>query len=163
MKPFAAAIAFLLLMLCPMAHGIGGDHRPGANIAVPGAWPPRLVELAKHPSRFAGYFVNTDDYLAFRGDTAGFQACLDTCVALNKFAATTVHVHKGKGAFQPFDPSLAPLACDWKLDVINLLFHAAPIRPSEPNYKLVLHVWTGGSINLAAIQVPPAMKVVQDC
>src|SRR6266702_815357 len=68
------AIASILLVLSPDAFALGGDYEPGETLSHPGTWPPRLVALGKLPSRVAGYFVNQDDYIAFKGDTAGFRA-----------------------------------------------------------------------------------------
>ena len=72
----AAITASLLLTLSPKAHALGGDYVPGPAVWYPTTWPASLVDIAKHPSRVAGYFINQDEYFAFKGDTAGFQACL---------------------------------------------------------------------------------------
>lgn len=157
-----AFVASLLLALSPQAFGWGADYRPGESISHPDTWPPRLVELAKLPSRVGGYFVNQDDYLAFKGDTAGFRACLETCVALGEFAPTTLHIHRGQGAFQLLDQGKAPLPCDWQLDVINRHWRAAEANPKGPMYSLELHVWVDGSVDLAGIKVPSGVKTIDE-
>jgi hypothetical protein len=157
-----AFIAFLLLVLSSQAFGLARDYGRGESISHPDTWPPRLVELAKLPSRVAGYFVNQDDYLAFQGDTAGFRMCLDTCLALGEFAPTTLHLHKGKGSFQPLDKDQKPLPCDWQLDVINQHWRAAEPKPKGPMYRFELLVWLDGAVDLATIKVPPIVKTIEE-
>ena len=159
---FTAFIASLPLVLSPQAFGLASDYGLGESISHPDTWPPRLVDLAKLPSRVAGYFINQDDYFAFTGDTAGFRACLDTCTGLAEFAPTTLHIHKGKGTFQPLDKVKKPLPCDWQLDVINQHWRAAKPNPTGPKYSLELHVWLDGAVDVTAIKLPPSMKTIKE-
>jgi hypothetical protein len=160
----AAITASLLLTLSPKAHALGGDYGPGEAISHPATWPASLVDLAKLPSRVAGYFVNQDDYFAFKGDTAGFQACLATCIALGEFGPTTLHIHKGKGSFQPLDSKKQPVPCDWRLEVINQEWRRAVAKtdPKGQKYSLELHVWMEGGVDVAALKFPPTLKVVKE-
>ena len=162
LRHLTAFITSLLLVLSPQAFGLASDYRPGESISHPDTWPPRLVNLANLPSRVAGYFINQDDYFAFTGDTAAFRACLDTCIALSEFAPTTLHIHKGKGAFQPLDKDKKPLPCDWQLDVINQQWRAAQPNPTGPKYSFALHVWLDGAVDVAAIKLPPTLKIIKE-
>ena len=123
---------------------------------------PGLRASLNSPNSRRGSPVNQDDYFAFNGDTAGFRACLDTCIALGEFAPTTLHIHKGKGAFQPLDKDKKPLPCDWQLDVINRHWRAAEPNPKGPMYSLELHVWVVGSVDLAGIKVPSGVKTIRE-
>lgn len=167
MKPQIAILLMLTAALVPSppAFGLGGDYKDyasGGSISHPDNWPPRLVELASLPSRVAGYYINSDDYLAFKGDTAGFQAFLGTCVALGEFAPTTLHIHKGKGSFQPLDKEKNAVPCDWQLDVINQEWRSTQPDPKGPMKRLELHVWLDGAVDLAAVKVPTAVKTIQE-
>jgi len=162
LRHLTAFIASLLLILSPQAFGLASDYGPGESISHPDNWPPRLVELAKLPTRVAGYFINQDDYFAFKDDTAGFRACLDTCIALGEFASTTLHIHKGKGAFQPLAKDKKPLPCDWQLDVINQHWRATEPNPKGPMYSLELHVWLDGAVDLVTIKVPSTVKTIKE-
>ena len=156
------SIACLLLAFSPRAFGWGADYNSVRDFGRPEGWPPRLVELVKLPSRVAGYFINSDDYFAFKGDTAAFREFLGVCVALADFAPATVHIHKGKGSFQPLDQAKKPIACDWQLDVINRHFRADKPNPTGPVYSLELHVWLDGVVDFGAIRVPPTMNVTKE-
>ena len=164
MKPKIASLLMLTAALVPSppASGFAADYGPGESLSHPDAWPPRLVELAKLPSRVAGCFINQDDYLAFRGDTAGFRACLDTCAALGESAPTTLHIHKGKGSFQPLDNEKKPVPCDWRLEVINQHWRSGDPTPKGPMYRLELHVWLDGGVDFATVKVPPNVKTIQE-
>ena len=160
-RHLTAITAFLLLGLSPQVFGLAADWRTGQSVSTD-AWPPRLINLVNLPSRFAGYFINQDDYFAFKGDTAGFRACLETCIALGEFAPTTLHIHKGNGFFQPLDKDKKPLPCDWQLDVINQHWRAAHPNPTGPEYSLELHVWLDGAVDVAAIKLPPTVKTLKE-
>ena len=162
LRHLTALVASLLLVFSPQAFGLASDYGPGESISHPDTWPPRLVDLAKLPSRVAGYFINQDDYFAFTGDTAGFQTCLDTCIALSEFGPTTLHIHKGKGAFQPLDKGKEPLPCDWQLDVINQQWRATEPNPKGPKYSLELHVWLDGAVDVAAIKLPLTINTIKE-
>ena len=164
-RHLTAFIASLLLVLSPTAFGLGGDHKdyvPGESISHPDNWPQRLVKLASLPSRVAGYYINSDDYLAFKGDTAGFQTFLGTCVALSEFAPTTLHIHKGKGSFHPLDKEKKAVPCDWQLDVINQEWHSTEPEPAGPKNRLELHVSLDGAVDVPAIKVPPCVKTIKE-
>jgi hypothetical protein len=156
------SIACLLLALSPRAFGWGADYDSAKDFGRPEGWPPRLVELAKLPSRVAGYFVNSDDYFAFKGDTAEFRNFLGVCVALADFAPTTVHIHKDKGSFQSLDQAKKPLSCDWQLDVINRHWRAGEANSEGQKYSFELHVWSEGAVDFGAIQVPPCVKIIKE-
>ena len=156
------SIACLLLAFSPRAFGWGADYNSVKDFGRPEGWPPRLVELVKLPSRVAGYFINSDDYFAFKGDTAAFREFLGVCVALADFAPATVHIHKGKGSFQPLDQAKKPIACDWQLNVINRHWRAGEDDPEGQKYSFDLHVWLEGAVDFAAIQVPPCVKIIKE-
>ena len=154
--------ACLILAYSVSAFAIGGDYESGEAFSHPDTWPPRLVTLAKLPSRVAGYFVNQDDYLAFKGDTAGFRVCLETCAALREFAPTTLYVHKGKGSFQSLDKAKGRVPCDWQLDVINQSWRAREPNPKGPGYSMELHVWLKGSVDISAVEIPSNVKTIRE-
>jgi hypothetical protein len=161
-RHLAAVSLSVLLAFSPQAFGLAADYGAGDQMSHPDSWPPGLLELARGPSRVAGYFINADDYLAFQGDTAGFQRCVDTCAALGEFGRTTLHIHQGKGAFQPLDKTRAAVPCDWQLDVINRQFRAATSEPVSPKYHLDLHVWLGGGVKLDAVKLPAGLEISKD-
>jgi hypothetical protein len=160
----AVLTASLLLTLSPKAHALAGDYPPGPAVWYPTTWPASLVDIAKHPSRIAGYYINQDDYFAFKGDTAGFQACLASCVALADFGPTTLHIHKGKGSFQPLDAKKPAVACDWRVEVINQEWRRAGAKEETkgPKYTLELHVWLEGGVDVASLKLPAKLKVVNE-
>lgn len=158
----AALIASFLTVWSPQAFGMGGDYGEGKDISHPDTWPSRLVELAKLPLRVAGYFINQNDYLAFKGNTAQFQSCLDTCAAMAEFGSTTLRIHKGKGEFQPLHSEKKPVSCDWRLDVINQEWGADKPLPKGPKYTMELHVWLESAVDVAAIKVPAAVKTIRE-
>ncbi len=165
MKNFREAalfIACLLLAFSPRAFGWGADYDSAKGLGRPEGWPPQLVELVKLPSWVAGYFINSDDYFAFKGDTAAFKKFLGVCVALADFAPTTVHIHKGKGSFQPLDKDKKPVACDWQLDMINRHWRAGEANPEGRKYSFELHVWLEGAVDVGATQVPPCVKIIKE-
>ena len=120
------------------------------------------MDLAKLPARVGGYFVDQDDSLAFQGDTSAFRAFLEVCASLDGAASTTLFIHEGSGWFQPQDERRSAIRCDWRLDVINLHARATAPEPNGPVYSLELHVWLGGSVNVAAIHVPAIVKIAKE-
>ncbi len=158
---FMLGAALLLAGVAPV-FGLAGDLPPGENFSHPDSWPPALLAMAKLPARVAGCFVNQDDYLAFRGDAAGFRACVETCLAIKEFGPTTLHLHQGAGHFLPLDRTKPPIGCDWQLDVINQRWRGQQPTPAGPAYSLELHLWLGGAIDLSALHLPASLKTVHD-
>ncbi len=161
LRSIALAVSFALLP-APQTFGVALDYGPDQSLFYPESWPSRLVDLANLPNRVGGHFVDQDDSLAFRGDTSAFRAFLDGCTSLAGAASTTLFVHDGNGLFQPQDESRSAIPCDWRLDVINLHARATGLGSNGPMYALELHVWLGGSVNVAAIHVPAIVKTVKE-
>ena len=134
----------------------------GESISHPDTWPPRLVNLAKRPSRVAGFFVNQDDYLAFRGDTAEFRTFLDTCVSLSAFAPTTLHIHPGSGSFQPLDRSEGPSSVRLAARHHQPRWRATEPNPTKAAYFMELHVWLKGSVDISAVEIPSTVKTIRE-
>lgn len=158
----AAVSLAVLLGFSPQAFGLASEYPPGDQISHPDSWPPRLLDLVKGPSRVAGYFVNSDDYFAFQGDTAGFQRSLDTCIVFREFGKTTLHLHQGKGAFQPLAQARPAVPCDWRLDIIDEHFRGQTPEPPHPRYHMHLHIWLGGAVKVEALKLPAGLNVAKD-
>ena len=160
-RNLAAVTASLLLLVSSHAFGWASEWGPNQVVSTD-AWPPRLTELVNSKSRVAGYFINQDDYFAFRGNTNKFKAFLDTCAGLGDFAPATLHIHKGNGLFISFDKAKAAVPCNWQLDIINQHWRSTEPHPKGPMYSLDLHVWEDGFIDLASIKIPATMKRVEN-
>jgi len=160
LRTFAAAtIAFLMQPV--QVFGWASEWGPDQKVST-GGWPPRLLELVNLSSRVAGYFINQDDYFAFRGDTERFQSFLDTCADLGDFASVTLHIHKGKGLFASLDKQRPGIPCNWQLNIVNQHWRSAEPTPKGPVYALELHVWSDNGIDFSAIRMPRGLKKIED-
>jgi hypothetical protein len=156
-----AGVACLVLAFPSSSFGLGMEYAAGQPVSRPDEWPQKLVDLANLPARCAGFFVNADDYFAYKGDTAAFRAFLETCAALDKFAPLNLHIHEGKGLFGDMENKKF-VPCDWKLEVINQHFRAPDGVPVRPRYTLELHVWRGGAVDVSKVNLPANITVTKD-
>ncbi len=160
----AACAVALCCLASPRAFGFASEHPIDEPVSHPDTWPAPLLQIVNDTPRVGGYFVNQDDYFAFLGSAGAFQTFLETCAALKDFGPTTLHIHKGKGTFQPLQQKEPPVFCDWRLDVINQWWRAIDdkAKAKGPQYSLELHVWLEGPFDFKTIKVPAVVKTVRD-
>jgi hypothetical protein len=163
MKNTLAFLTLALLVLCPSGNAwalktehVGNDAIAEANYR---EWP-GIMPLVNHPSRVYEVWVNGNEYLYYRGDTAALND------ALRKFAASTADAHEvllqpGPGETNSHNP---PIPYNWSLHVVGGII-GADLPKRDQGGKIwsrwaTMTVCVGGDIDLRKIEIPKGVSIL---
>lgn len=142
----AILIPILFFVIAAPAFALGMDYPAGQPVKLHQA-PAAVNDLINNANRIHGFFVNTEDFFFYAGDTAALESFLNRYAALEGILGHRLIVHPGKGvARSPWDGGEG-MPCDWRLDVS---------RPTK--WLLIVHVWTEGNVEMNRLTVPEGIR-----
>lgn len=164
-RPRFLVPASLLVMAtaATIALALGADHPADHPVGGSSGWPPALLDLVNSKGRVGGYFVNQFDSFFFQGDTKALAAWLERYAALPDTPLRLV-LHPGRGDDRrPWSkPDEKRLPVDWRVDVNNRQWTREAVeekKPVKPGYDVTVHVFLGGTVGLADLDVPLAVNI----
>jgi len=149
--PLKAFPALLTLLLPAIVWGLGADHPPGP-IGGTGAWPQELKALVNTDNRVHGFFVNGEDILFFRGNTAKLNEFLTKYSKLQNVKHQVV-LHPGElDVRSPWDKVPRDIQGDWRV------YAGSRLGKKEP-FAVRVEIWLGGQVKLEELRVPANITV----
>ena len=153
-------IAFVVLVLSipASALALGGDEPNGPMNN--DKWPTGLAAIVNADNRVYGYFVNWEDTLFFRGNTAAFNVFLAKYAQLPNTKLELV-IHPGKLEVQsPWDKQPRALSANWRLYCTPFAQEQVMNGGVKPGPFITrVDLWLGDSVKLAELQVPSNVPV----
>jgi hypothetical protein len=148
-----------VLTYCEHALAMGGSHgtKP-VNLS-----DSHLSELANRPGRVGGYWVNSNDWFYFAGDTKALNDFLRRYAEL-KGTPLVLVIHPGKAPAERCVGDLFAEPYDWKLDSMYSAFTRDKqwFQKSDGDQwsrVAIVQAWLGGNIRLDELDVPTNIKV----
>jgi hypothetical protein len=159
--PAVLAALVALAGCAAIALALGSDHPKGRPVGGTSEWPEGLKELVNIDARVDGYFVNSDDVFYFRGDAKAFTKFLEEYAKLKDTPLRLV-LHPGRGmSTKPWTDSKAE-PIDWSLTTQDRAWRQigeTGKKPTQRGYDITVHLYLGGNISLAKLEVPLEIAV----
>jgi len=154
---FAVAV---VLTLAAFVLGLGMNYPNDRPIPVQPEWPAGVGDLANAKGRASGYMVNANDWVFFAGDAKAFNAFLEQYAKVKDIPLVLV-LHPGRGLTGGLgeDPKTP---YDWQLEIIRRGWGAEmpeAYKNSPSKYLVTVHLYLGGNIRLAELEVPLEIEV----
>jgi len=156
-----------MLVCCEHALATGGPHGTNAvNLSdsyLSELSSRQLSDLANRPGRVGGYWVNSNDWFYFAGDTEALNDFLRRYAKLTETPLILV-LHPGKAPAESCVGDLFEQPYDWKLDSM----YAGCTRekawfekPGGGQWRRVaiVQTWLGGNVRLDRLEVPTDIEV----
>ncbi len=156
----STALCFALsLILSARALSLGMDTGTQPAVQQEG-WPKGAVDLANHPGRVAGHWVNQSDVFFFAGDTAVFNAFLARYAALS--GEETPHIltiQPGPGVTTKLGEKEPKIHYDWFMEISRAGWDGEQHYNPDPKIdrfpvRVRITLATGGAVELKDIALP---------
>lgn len=160
-RMLALAIAVITLLFCASAFPLAANHPPGVPVGEYPEWPAGLADLLNSPGRVHGYFINSNDFFFYAGDTDEFNQFLEQYARLEKTPLTLV-LQPGPGKTNSLTPDDKEVPFDWNVDLYcrGWSREAPPDPTGKANrYVVVVKVFPVGRLEVSKIKVPLNVKV----
>jgi hypothetical protein len=137
---------------------LGSDH-PKGPVSGNELWPAGLAEVASHPDRVHGFWVNETDVFFYNGDSKAFNEFMDGYSKL-KGAALRVVLHPGtKKARSPWDKTdRDPVA--WSLTGSSRPLNEFGAQKAGSRYYTRVDVWLGSQVKPEELRIPAHVEVL---
>lgn len=152
---------------CEVALAAGGGHgtKPAtlSDSYLPESSSVQLTDLVNRPERVGGYWINSNNWFYFAGDTKKLNDFLCQYAKLTETPLVLV-IHAGKAPAEECIGEMFKTPYDWKLDSMYPAFTRDTTWFRKPNggkwrRVVILQVWLGGNIRLDELKVPPNIEV----
>jgi hypothetical protein len=122
-----------------------------------------LTDLANQPNRVGGYWVNSNDWFYFAGDTKALNDFLRRYAKLTETPLVLV-IHPGKAPAERCVGELFAEPYDWKLDSMYPAFTRdkkwfQKADGGQWGRVAIVQAWLGGNIRLDELDVPANIEV----
>jgi hypothetical protein len=153
-------VLLAVLTCCEHALAMGGGHgtKP-VNLS-----DSHLSELANRPGRVGGYWVNSNDWFYFAGDTKALNDFLRRYAEM-KGTPLVLVIHPGKAPAEACVGDLFAEPYDWKLDSMyrgftrDKTWFQKPDGGQWPGSVVIVQAWLGGNVRLDDLEVPANIEV----
>ena len=162
-KMFGLIAALVMLAWVQPAFSMGGEYGKGdpKSPSWKLQWPVGVKELVNGENRVGGFWINSNDWFYFAGDTDSFNNFLEQYSKLQDTPLTLV-LHAGKALPGTLGDKETATIPDWQVSIIDNAWTREAMKDKvlpKTQYTVTVNLWLGGQVDLKGLKVPNSIEV----